>query len=127
MSWASFGAFVVAMTALCIVPGPAAIELYRQITTSPGLKVGGLHAYDGHLRGNRDRALLRIALLDDRPELRCDRLRRHRSLPRRAVVRLLCSVIWRAAPDYIARLDDGRSHHITHHVRIGAFRRMSAK
>jgi D-serine deaminase-like pyridoxal phosphate-dependent protein len=31
-----------------IVPGDAAVELYRQIGNSPGLRPGGLHAYDGH-------------------------------------------------------------------------------
>lgn len=30
-------------------PGPAAMKLYRTIASSPGLKPGGLHAYDGHL------------------------------------------------------------------------------
>lgn len=33
-----------------IVPGPAAAALYRAIAGSPGLRAGGLHAYDGHLR-----------------------------------------------------------------------------
>lgn len=32
-----------------IAPGPAAAELYRLIGSLPGLKPGGLHAYDGHL------------------------------------------------------------------------------
>ena len=32
-----------------IEPGPRALELYRLIATLPGLKAGGLHAYDGHL------------------------------------------------------------------------------
>jgi D-serine deaminase-like pyridoxal phosphate-dependent protein len=32
-----------------IEPGPRALELYRLITALPGLKAGGLHAYDGHL------------------------------------------------------------------------------
>ena len=32
-----------------ITPGPAAIELYRAICSTPGVKPGGLHAYDGHL------------------------------------------------------------------------------
>jgi D-serine deaminase-like pyridoxal phosphate-dependent protein len=32
-----------------IAPGPEAVELYRKIATSPGLRPGGLHAYDGHL------------------------------------------------------------------------------
>ncbi len=31
-----------------IVPGDAAVDLYRQIANSPGLRPGGLHAYDGH-------------------------------------------------------------------------------
>jgi D-serine deaminase-like pyridoxal phosphate-dependent protein len=29
--------------------GPAAVELYRLVASLPGLKPGGLHAYDGHL------------------------------------------------------------------------------
>ncbi|MBI3882024.1 MAG: D-TA family PLP-dependent enzyme [Verrucomicrobia bacterium] len=32
-----------------IEPGPKALELYRLISSSPGLKPGGLHAYDGHI------------------------------------------------------------------------------
>lgn len=32
-----------------VAPGPRAIELYRQIASLPGLRPGGLHAYDGHL------------------------------------------------------------------------------
>jgi len=31
-----------------IQPGDAAVELYRQMATSPGLRPGGLQAYDGH-------------------------------------------------------------------------------
>lgn len=38
-----------------VAPGPRAIELYRAIARSPGLRPGGLHAYDGHIR-NSDRA-----------------------------------------------------------------------
>jgi D-serine deaminase-like pyridoxal phosphate-dependent protein len=30
-------------------PGPRAVELYQQIAHTPGLRAGGLHAYDGHL------------------------------------------------------------------------------
>ena len=30
-------------------PGPQAVELYRKIESTPGLRAGGLHAYDGHL------------------------------------------------------------------------------
>lgn len=32
-----------------IVPGPAALDLYAQLHTLPGLVPAGLHAYDGHL------------------------------------------------------------------------------
>lgn len=32
-----------------LAPGPAALALYRALTSSPGLRAGGLHAYDGHL------------------------------------------------------------------------------
>lgn len=32
-----------------VEPGPAAVELYRQLASSPGLRAGGLHAYDGHM------------------------------------------------------------------------------
>jgi D-serine deaminase-like pyridoxal phosphate-dependent protein len=32
-----------------IEPGPRARELYRFLATTPGLKAGGLHCYDGHL------------------------------------------------------------------------------
>lgn len=33
-----------------IEPGSEALALYRQIAGTPGLRAGGLHAYDGHLR-----------------------------------------------------------------------------
>ena len=33
-----------------IAAGPEAVALYRQIATTAGLRAGGLHAYDGHLR-----------------------------------------------------------------------------
>ena len=32
-----------------VAPGPKAVELYRKIGALPGLRPGGLHAYDGHL------------------------------------------------------------------------------
>ncbi len=32
-----------------VAPGPAAIELYRQMASTPGLRAAGLHAYDGHI------------------------------------------------------------------------------
>jgi D-serine deaminase-like pyridoxal phosphate-dependent protein len=38
-----------------VVAGPRALELYRQIGSLPGLRAGGLHAYDGHLQ-QKDRA-----------------------------------------------------------------------
>ncbi|MEY2879322.1 MAG: hypothetical protein RLZZ15_1702 [Verrucomicrobiota bacterium] len=40
----------VGMARTGIAPGPAALALYRTIATTPGLRAGGLHAYDGHLR-----------------------------------------------------------------------------
>jgi D-serine deaminase-like pyridoxal phosphate-dependent protein len=43
-----------------IPPGARAIELYRLIESLPGLKTGGLHAYDGHL-SEPDPILRRIA------------------------------------------------------------------
>jgi len=33
-----------------IMPGSKAVELYQLLCTLPGLKAGGLHAYDGHIR-----------------------------------------------------------------------------
>ena len=38
-----------------IAPGPEAAALYRKLATLPGLRAGGLHAYDGHLHQS-DRA-----------------------------------------------------------------------
>jgi D-threonine aldolase len=32
-----------------VAPGPKAVELYRMITGSPGLRAAGLHVYDGHI------------------------------------------------------------------------------
>ena len=32
-----------------VEPGPKAAELYRLIASSPGLRAGGLHVYDGHI------------------------------------------------------------------------------
>lgn len=34
-----------------IAPGPRAAELYRLLADLPGLKPGGFHVYDGHVRG----------------------------------------------------------------------------
>jgi D-serine deaminase-like pyridoxal phosphate-dependent protein len=33
-----------------IAPGAKAIELYRRLSDSPGLRAAGLHVYDGHIR-----------------------------------------------------------------------------
>jgi len=33
-----------------VAPGPRAIEIYRQLAGSPGLRAAGLHVYDGHIR-----------------------------------------------------------------------------
>ncbi len=44
-----------------ITPGDAALDLYRQIANSPGLRPGGLHAYDGQVhqpsRSEREQAV----------------------------------------------------------------------
>jgi D-serine deaminase-like pyridoxal phosphate-dependent protein len=47
-----------------IEPGPAAMALYRLIALLPGLKPGGLHVYDGHIRATdvRERADLAAAV-----------------------------------------------------------------
>ena len=33
-----------------VAPGPEAVELYRLLAESPGLRAAGLHVYDGHIR-----------------------------------------------------------------------------
>ena len=33
-----------------IAPGPGAVELYRRLSTQPGLRAAGLHMYDGHVK-----------------------------------------------------------------------------
>ena len=35
-----------------IAPGPEAIELYELLSNLPGVRPGGLHVYDGHIREN---------------------------------------------------------------------------
>ena len=41
-----------------VIPGAKAVELYREIVRSTGLRAGGLHAYDGHMHQSdrRERA-----------------------------------------------------------------------
>jgi D-serine deaminase-like pyridoxal phosphate-dependent protein len=34
-----------------IAQGPRAVDLYRALSTTPGLRAAGLHMYDGHVRG----------------------------------------------------------------------------
>jgi D-serine deaminase-like pyridoxal phosphate-dependent protein len=34
-----------------IAPGPRAIDLYRMLAATPGIRAAGLHMYDGHVRG----------------------------------------------------------------------------
>jgi D-serine deaminase-like pyridoxal phosphate-dependent protein len=34
-----------------IAPGPGAVDLYRTLAASPGVRAAGLHMYDGHVRG----------------------------------------------------------------------------
>jgi D-threonine aldolase len=56
-----------------VVPGPRAVELYRLLATSPGLRAAGLHVYDGHIRDTDiaartamcDAAFARLAELRD--------------------------------------------------------------
>jgi len=53
----------VGMNRTGIVPDAAAADLYRAMCAAPGVHVGGLHAYDGHLR-NADNAAL-AGMVDD--------------------------------------------------------------
>jgi D-serine deaminase-like pyridoxal phosphate-dependent protein len=39
----------VGMNRTGIVPGPGAVAVYRALSSSPGLRAGGLHGYDGHM------------------------------------------------------------------------------
>jgi D-serine deaminase-like pyridoxal phosphate-dependent protein len=47
----------VGMNRTGIIPGDAALSLYRQLCRTPAVTPGGLHAYDGHLH-NPDNAVL---------------------------------------------------------------------
>ena len=40
----------VGMNRTGIIPGKAAIALYEKLSSLPGMRIGGLHAYDGHMR-----------------------------------------------------------------------------
>jgi D-serine deaminase-like pyridoxal phosphate-dependent protein len=49
----------VGMNRTGVVPGDEAAAVYHAIGDSPGLRAGGLHAYDGHLRNADHNALVR--------------------------------------------------------------------
>lgn len=51
----------VGMNRTGIAPGESAASLYRALCRTPGLKAGGLHAYDGHLHEADPAALARAA------------------------------------------------------------------
>jgi D-serine deaminase-like pyridoxal phosphate-dependent protein len=51
----------VGMNRTGIAPGPEADALYRRIAATAGLRPGGIHAYDGHLRNHGYEALVREA------------------------------------------------------------------
>ena len=83
----------VGMARTGIAPGPAALALYRTIATSSGLRAGGLHAYDGHLRqSNLDERIAAaadgIARVD---ALRDELVRAGLSVPR---------VVWGGTPTF---------------------------
>ncbi|MEO5820189.1 MAG: D-TA family PLP-dependent enzyme, partial [Vicinamibacteraceae bacterium] len=44
-----------------ISPGTRALDLYRRLSSSPGLAAAGLHMYDGHVRGTDPEARRRAA------------------------------------------------------------------
>lgn len=58
-----------------IIPGPAAVELYRTIAALPSLSAAGLHAYDGHIHDadlparEKQFAAFNKSLVDFRAEL----------------------------------------------------------
>lgn len=64
--------------------GPAAVALYRKIGSLPGLRAGGLHAYDGHLQqSNRaERAALSDAAFAEVSALRAELARAGLPVPR---------------------------------------------
>lgn len=76
-----------------IEPGPGAVALYRLIATARGLRVGGLHAYDGHLRQPvfADRLAAAAAGVARVEALREDLLRQGLPVPR---------VVWGGTPTF---------------------------
>lgn len=67
-----------------IAPGPAAVALYRKIDSLPGLRAGGLHAYDGHLHQSdrAERAAASDAAYAGVSALRAELMREGRAVPR---------------------------------------------
>jgi D-threonine aldolase len=67
-----------------IEPGRGAVALYREIASLPGLRAGGLHAYDGHLHQSDSvkRAAASDAAFADVARLRDELLRAGLPVPR---------------------------------------------
>jgi len=59
----------VGMNRTGIAPGAEAAEIYRAIVAAPGLRPGGLHAYDGHLHDPDHTALVKAAARTFQPVL----------------------------------------------------------
>lgn len=67
-----------------VAPGRPALELYRRIASLPGLRPGGLHAYDGHLhqRDPGERAAAADAVAGQVEALRAGLLGQGMAVPR---------------------------------------------
>lgn len=67
-----------------VAPGPAAMALYQAIGSLPGLRPGGLHAYDGHLHQSdrRERAAAADAAFAGVSSLQAELVRAGWSVPR---------------------------------------------
>jgi 3-hydroxy-D-aspartate aldolase len=76
-----------------LAPGPAALALYRTLATAPGLRPGGLHAYDGHLRqtGLADRDAAAAGGIARVAALRAELLAQNLPVPR---------VVWGGTPTF---------------------------
>lgn len=64
-----------------ISPGPEAAALYEQIARSPGLKPGGLHAYDGHRQDENFLQRQEVTLKHFEPVLRLRESLERQGLP----------------------------------------------
>jgi D-serine deaminase-like pyridoxal phosphate-dependent protein len=74
----------VGMNRTGIVPGPEADELYSRIANCPGIRPGGIHAYDGHNNSEAlaDRQMVARAALDVALAMRERHERAGRPVPR---------------------------------------------